>query len=147
MKAYTLIEVIIVIGVLAILTGLTSLSVVSFGQAGDTLTAQTMVQAALKEARANSLAGLDDKSWGVHLEAERVIIFADSGAGFNLNDSSNSVRVLPGKTSLAWEIADGGAEIEFLRLVGKTNEPGTMTITGTGTDVKTVTVNAEGMIE
>lgn len=146
-KAYTLIEILIVIGVLAILTGLASLSIVSFSKSGDIDTSHSIVAGALKEARANSIANIDDKIWGVYLEAERVIVFADSGAGYNPSDPGNSVRILASHTSLSWNLAGGGANIEFNKRTGQTVNEGTVTISGSSPGVKKITVNSEGMIE
>ncbi len=147
MKGYTLIEVIIVVGVLAIMTGLASLSLVSFGQAGDIETAQTMVLGALKEAQANSEAQIDDKLWGVHLETGRVVIFADSGSGYAANAKENSVRVLPNKTNLSWNLTDGGDSLEFSIRSGKPINPGMITLSGTAAKTQELTINAQGMIE
>lgn len=147
MKGYTLIEVIIVVGVLAILTGLASLSLVSFGQAGDIETAQTIVGGALKEAQANSMADIDDKSWGVHLETNRVVIFSDSGSGYVANASTNSVRVLPNKTSLSWNLTGGGDSLEFSVRTGQPINPGTITLSGAAAKTQSLTINAQGMIE
>ncbi len=146
MKAYTLIEILIVIGVLAILTGLASLSIVSFSKSGDIETSQAIVLGALKEARGNSIANIDDKAWGVYLEAERVIVFASSGAGYNPADPSNSVRVLASHTGLSWELGGGGEQIEFAQKTAKTANSGTITVTGSSSN-KNIIINSEGMIE
>lgn len=146
-KAYTLIEILIVIGVLMILTGLASLSIVSFGKSSDMETSATIVAGALKEARANSGAIVDDKAWGVHLENKRVIIFADSGGGYNPGDTSNLVKILGTNTSISWNLAGGGAEILFVKRTGKTDNSGTITVSGSSPGVKTIDINSEGMIE
>ncbi len=147
MKAYTLIEVLIVVGVLAIMTGLASLSVVSFGQSGDIEAARAVVGGALKEAQADSMANFDNHPWGVHLEADRVIIFGDNGSGFVPGAATNSVRVLPNKTSLSWDLTAGGANIGFLLRTGKPDNPGTITFIGTAPGTQQLTINSEGMME
>ena len=147
MKAYTLIEMLIVIAVLMVLTGLSSLSIVSFGQATDIDTAKTMVAGALKEARADSMADLNDKAWGIHLETGRLIIFPDSGTGFNPADKTNSVRVLPGKTSLAWDLIAGGENLLFRQRTGQVQNYGTLTVVSEAAEARTIIINQEGMIE
>ena len=146
-KAYTLIEILIVIGVLAILTGLASLSLVSFSKSGDLDTTRVIVIGALQEARANSVADIDDKTWGVHLEGDRVVVYANSGGGYNPSDPSNSARVLASHTLLSWDLAGGGANIEFDKRTGKTLNEGTVTISGSSPGVKTIDINSEGMIQ
>lgn len=147
MKAYTLIEMLIVIAVLMVLTGLSSLSIVSFGQATDIDTAKTMVAGALKEARADSMADLSDKAWGVHLESGRLIIFSDNGAGFNAADKTNSVRVLPGKTNLSWDLTEGGENLEFRQRTGQVQNFGTLTVASADGTTREIFINQEGMIE
>lgn len=146
-KAYTLIEVLIVVGVLALLTGLASLSVVSFGQTGDIEAARAVVSGALKESQANSMAEEDQEPWGVHFESARVVIFRDSGSGFIAGASSNIVRVLPNKTTLSWALSSGGDTLEFSLRTGKPDKPGTITFQGSAPQTQTLTINSEGMIE
>lgn len=146
-KAYTLIEILIVIGVVAILTGLASLSMVSFGKSGDLETSRVMVIGGLREAQANSLAVLNDKAWGLHLEVNRAIIFTDSGSGFVPGDPNNQVRLLSTGTSAKWDLAGGGQDILFIKRTGKTANFGTISLSGSAADTKTITVNQEGLIE
>ena len=146
-SAYTLIELLIVIGVLAILTGLASLSMVSFSKGSEIEATSAIVSGALKEAKANSLADINDQTWGVYLENERVIVFADSGGGYNPGDPNNSARVLANKTSLSWSLTGGGERIEFAKRTGITSNDGTITITGQAASTKTISINSEGMIE
>ena len=147
MKAYTLIELLIVIGVLAILTGMASLSMVSFSQGSDIETTTTIVAGALKEARANSMADIDDKTWGLFLENNRVIVFADDGGGFVPGDASNSYRILANHTGLSWNLAGGGQAVEFIKRTGETTNDGEVTITGQAVAPKVISINGQGMIE
>ena len=147
MKGYTLIELLIVVGVLAILTGLSALSMVSFSKSSDIETSATIVKGALSEARAGSMADIDDKTWGVYLEPNRAILFADSGSGYNPSDPSNSVRIISNQTSLSWGLAGGGNIIEFSKRTGKTAEGGTITCSGESVNTKTLNINSEGLIE
>lgn len=146
MKAYTLIELIIVIGILAILTGLASLSIVSFGSSSEMENSKAIVQSALSEARSNSMADLDDKSWGVHLEADRVIIYSNSGSGFIPGNPGNIIRPLASHTSQSWALASGD-EIEFAKRTAKVANSGTITFSGATLSGQTLVVNEEGMIE
>jgi len=146
-KSYTLIEVIIVVGVLAILTGLASLSLVSFSQAGDIEAAKTIVGGALREAQANSEARIDDKPWGVYLETNRVVIFSDSGSGYVANAPTNSTRVLPNKTTLSWNLTGGGDDLEFSLRSGQPTKTGTITFSGSAAKTQVLTINTQGMIE
>jgi len=146
-SAYTLIELLIVIGVLAILTGLASLSLVSFGKASDTETSKTIISGALREARANSMADVEDNIWGLHFENERVIIFADSGSGYNPSSPSNSFRLIAAHNTITWQLNGGGADLEFAKRTGGTVNYGQITITGQSSAEKIITVNSQGAVE
>jgi len=147
LKAYTLIELLIVIGILAILTGLASLSMVSFSKGTDIDTTASIVSGALKEARGNSMADIDDKTWGVYLEDSRAIVYSHSGGGFNPSDPNNSPRVLASHTSLSWNLAGGGEHIEFTKRTGAVLNDGTISISGQSVATKIISVNSQGMIE
>ena len=136
--AYTLIEMLIVIGVLAILTGLASLSVVSFGKGSDIDSTVAIVSSALQEARANSLAEIEDQAWGLQLEPQRVVLY---GGGVN------QVKVIASQTNLSWNLVAGGNTIEFSKRTGQVTNEGTITIKGQAANQKTIVVNQEGMIE
>lgn len=146
-KAYTLIELIIVIGVLALLTGLASLSIVSYGQIADTETTKNIIRESLKQARANSMADVDEKVWGVHLESDRLVIFADAGGGYNPSAPNNATKPLANHTSASWSLSGGGDNVEFAKRTGRTVNDGTITVSGSGQATKTVTINSEGLIE
>lgn len=147
MKAYTLIELIIVIGVLALLTGLASLSIVSYGQSADTETTKNIIRESLKQARANSMADVDEKDWGVHLEIDRLVIFADAGSGYNPSDPNNATKPYANHTSASWGLTGGGDNVEFAKRTGKTSNDGTITVSGSGQGTKTIIINSEGMVE
>ncbi|MBM2820875.1 MAG: hypothetical protein HW405_635 [Candidatus Berkelbacteria bacterium] len=146
-KSYTLIEILIVIGILAILTGLASLSIVSFGKSSDIDTSKTIVVGAFKEARAQSMAVVDDKSWGVHLETNKAVIYADSGSGYSPSDQANYSKVLETNTTLTWILTGGGAEVLFEKRTGKTQNSGTITLSGSAAVSREIIINSEGMIE
>ncbi len=145
-RAYTLIELLIVISVLMILVGLSSLSIVSFGKASDVGISLQVVKSGFLEARSNSISDLDDKPWGVHLEGGKAIVYPDSGAGYNPSDPSNMTKLLSSNTLMTWTI-EGGDDVLFTKRTAKTTNTGTITFTGSSPGGKTITINSEGLIE
>jgi len=139
-NAYTLIELLIVIGILAVLTGLSSLSLVSYSKSADIGTSKTIVMQTLLQARGNSMADVDDKTWGVHLETNRVILF--SGASYNPNDGTNQVKPISGGTSINTSLSD----VIFAKRTGATANTGDITITGQSSNAVTIMINEQGNI-
>ena len=145
-KAFTLVEIIIAISVLMILTGLGALSLVSSGKSSSLEQAKSLTIVALREAQTNSLTGLDGLAWGVLLEENRLIIFADSGSGFQAGDSKNQPRILPAGAILSWDINGAGAEILFDPRSGKTANFGTLTVSDGNLSVN-INLSQEGVID
>ncbi|KKQ74292.1 MAG: hypothetical protein US94_C0008G0007 [Berkelbacteria bacterium GW2011_GWB1_38_5] len=145
-KGYTLIELLIVIAVLMILVGFSSLGIVSYSKASDVDSSKTIVVQALLEAQANSMAEVDDKAWGVHLENNRVVIFADSGTGFIEGAVGNQNKTLANNTAASWSLVSGGAEVLFSKRIGKTSNSGSITISGASPNDIMIEINSEGRI-
>ena len=147
-EGFTLIEVLIVIGVMALLVGLSSLSLVSFGKGSELDSARTSVVQALRESQSNSLANLGNNPWGVHFEANKVVIFQDTGSGYNPGDSvNNRTKVMPKGVTISWSLTGGTDYLMFDKGLGTTLNNGTVTITSTANTTATVTINKEGMID
>lgn len=146
-KAFTLIEAIIVISVITLLVGLTSLSMVNFGKSSEIDSGRTMVMQSLREAQSNSLANLGDNPWGVHFEVDKVVIFQDTGTGYNPSDSANLVKLMPKGISLAPNLTGGTANLFFDKGKGTTIVTGEITLTSTATTNAIITINNEGRID
>jgi len=145
-KSFSLIEVLVIIAVIAILVGLSSLNLVSFGRASEVDAGRVEVVQALREAQSNSMANLGANPWGVHFESAKVVIFQDGGAGFDPNDSQNNrVKIMPKGISLSWIFTGGGDNLMFEKGTGQTLNSGTVTVSGnTSIEIK---INKEGMID
>jgi len=85
-------------------------------------------------------------AWGVHLEENRLIIFADSGSGFQEEDVRNQPRLLPSGAVLSWSITGGGAEIFFSPRTGQTPNFGTLTL-NFGDSSADISLSPEGVID
>jgi len=144
-KAVTLIELLIVISVMLILTGLAIFNLRSIEGRANIDQAKTIVVAALREAQSNSRAVIDDQSWGVHLEANKITIFADSGSGFNPADSKNKAKLLGDNITCENALSGGGNDILFKKRTGQTDQPGAITLSD-GSGAKEITINSEGSI-
>ncbi|MEK7610642.1 MAG: prepilin-type N-terminal cleavage/methylation domain-containing protein [Patescibacteria group bacterium] len=144
---FTLIEMLMVIGLLALAVGIVLAPFVSFrsqqalsGGAGE-------LAALITSARAKTLASEGDTVYGVHLEVSRATLFA--GSTYVAGAASNQVLELNSLLTLSTiSLNGGGVDMIFNRLTGKTSQSGTLTVT-LSSDVaqaKTVTVSATGVI-
>lgn len=145
-KAFTLIEAVIVISILGLLAGLSSLSLVNFGKGSELENARTVVASSLRTAQSNSLANLGDNPWGVHFESDKVVIFQDAGSGFDLNDSTNQTKTLPKGTTVSVNFG-GPSDLIFEQNSSSTLTPGTVTLSSTANTNEEIVINAEGMID
>ncbi len=147
-KGFTLIEAIIVISIITLLVGLTSLSMVNFGKSSEIDSGRTMVVQALREAQSNSLANLGDNPWGVHFEVDKVVIFQDTGTGYNPADSANNrVKLMPKGVSLTPNLTGATLSLFFNKGKGTTLISGDITLTSTATTNAVITINNEGRID
>lgn len=119
---YTLVEIIVVIGIIALLATI-STSVYSNFSANEKLKIATMgVVEAIRHAQANTQSGKGDSSWGVKVFSDSVIIF--KGSGYASKDSSydQSFNFSGGV------VASGLSEIVFAKVTGSTINTGTITL-------------------
>lgn len=145
MKGFTLIEALIVMAVLVVLVGISSINLVSFGRGTNLDNGKTIISQALKLARSNSMANLSDVRWGVHLESNKIVIF--SGNTYNSPDSQNQIKPLPNNATLSWNITGGGQDILFDKNKSTTAIFGSLTLSSPTNQNATINLNSEGMID
>jgi prepilin-type N-terminal cleavage/methylation domain-containing protein len=147
-RAFTLIELLIVIGVMGLLVGLSSLSLVSFGKGSELDSGRTTVVQALREAQSDSLANLGNNPWGVHFETNKVVIYQDTGSGYNPADiANNRTKLFPKGVVASWNLTGGTNYLLFDKGLGTTLNNGSITISSTANTTATITINSEGMID
>lgn len=144
-KAFTLIEALVVIAILAVVASFASVNLISFGKNANQDNSKVVVEQALRQAQSNSMANINDVSWGLHLAADQAVIF--SGSSFNPADSQNQVKLLSSGSTLNWTLDGGGDDILFDQGKSSTNDFGQITINSGANSNSTVTINSEGMIE
>ena len=81
-----------------------------------------------------------DSAWSVEVQTSAVTLF--KGTVFASRDTSYDETItLPGRVT-----ASGLGEVRFAILTGLPNTTGTVTLTSNASETKTVTINAEGMV-
>jgi len=146
-KAFSLIEVLVVLAIVAIITGIV------FSNFGESRSKNVLdkttqsIAAFIEETRALSLSARDGYKYGVRFATSTLVRFRGdtyiSGAQSNkIYDFDDSVLI--STTSLA----NSGYDLIFDKLKGIPNTSGTLYITQNGiTDVKKIYINANGVVE
>ena len=144
-SGFTLLEIIVVVAILGIIL-LTVLPQFSKSRETQVLnSAVGDVLSSLNQARAQTLASLDSSSYGVHFQADKVIIF--KGAVFSAEDPDNqAVAILePAMIEDVTLNGVGGSsgELYFARISGSPSKSGTVTL-ATPNAFRIITISATG---
>jgi prepilin-type N-terminal cleavage/methylation domain-containing protein len=144
-NGFTLIELLVVIAIFAILSTLGLFFSMDFYRTyGANAEVNTLVSA-LAKARNQSLANINEKEHGVHVETDKYIVFERSVYGALASDD----LVIPSGSSA---VPAGVTTIIFERLTGKARQdngsacPCTVNLTSQSI-TKTIVVNSEGGLE
>lgn len=141
-KGFTLIEVLLVAAILGIIAVVAMASWASFSDSTALGNNAKMIEAKIKLAKSYSLSALNDKNYGVHLDAGSLTIFP-ADAPYNPLGADNQASPLTDGV----EIYDGvGNDIVFARLTGATANSGTIgiRIIAKPEKTKTITINSQG---
>ena len=147
-RGLTLIEILVVVVILAIIS---IFSINALMASGNTQALDKDVKgiiAVLDQARSNTLTSQGNSQYGVHFEADKVVLF--KGTTYSSSDSNNRDAGLSGQTTLSSISLSGGAvNVVFARLTGKPNVTGTITVQSErqSTLTKTITIYATGISE
>lgn len=143
-RGFTLIELVVVIGVMALVGTLALVSFVNSRRVRDLAASGQNVLSVLRVAQGKSLAGESGVPWGVRLEASRFILF--SGASF-AGSPTTTAYALPASVEITnIALAGGGTEAVFRRLDGRTDQPGSfdVRVIGSTGQLFSVTLDASG---
>ncbi len=125
-KGFTLIEVLVALGIMMILLGVSAMGFSSFRDYFLLRITVQDVQTAILNARSATLASGGDSVHGVHIEATKLVSF--SGDTYTVGSPSNVELVFPG-TVTASSTSGIGSDVIFMRLTGRTQASGTITLT------------------
>jgi len=140
-KGFTLLEITLSIGLLAILSVIALPVYRSFQLNTESANTSTIVAQSMRRASALSRAGQDDTTWGVNVQPGTVTVFR--GASYATRDTTYDEDFdIPSNVSVS-----GLSEVVFDALTGNSASTGVLTLTDVNGGVKTVTVNENGMVE
>ena len=147
-KGFTLLEIVIVLGVVMIIAAMAITSLGRFSKNAALDAARQDIITALHEARELTLSSKDATVYGVHVETDRVVRF--TGALFATSTPSNVVYLFdPRVRMVSLTFIGGGSDVIFRRLTGESNKSGAIVVAVYGSDNlrSTTTVSLSGIIQ
>ena len=142
MRAFTLIETLIVITIIAVLAG-ASVPFYSYFQNFSVIeSVKQEVLENMRLAQSKAKAGVNDSAFGLYFSGGQYVIYqGDTYAG--RDQSQDFVNELPANV-----VFSGLAEITFSKNIGQPSNNGTIILTNTSTNIqKQIIVNSQGLID
>lgn len=139
---FTLVEVLLVLGIIGVLAGLTIPLVASLPATTNLQTAAESLASQLRRAQARAVAGWNGHAWGVAFFADRATVFA--GSSFSARDPlEDEETILPATVSLTSAL---GSEVNFSP-AGLPSAAGDLTLANSDATVAVVSLGSGGAIE
>lgn len=152
-NGFTLLEILIAIGIFAIMLSIAVVVTMSFSDTVNLDNSGKIIGTNVKLAKTRSIGALNNTNYGVHFESDRVIVFA--GDDFVSGDLTNKVTDLPDDVEIFFDNIDlaenpteSGYNVVFSRLTGVTDNYGTVEIRliSNPSEVKQIVINREGQV-
>ena len=147
-KGFTLLEVLIVVGILALLVTLSAKPLLSFYRNIRFQGAVENVLTMLDEARKSTLSSYNSSQYGVHFETNRTVLFR--GDTFTEPNPENDEYIFSDIIEISSStFSGGGDDVVFERITGETANGGVLEIvllTASSTR-KIITIHTSGLVE
>lgn len=123
---FTLLEVVIMVGILGILALLVSLSLQNLVEGVSLNTITQTVFSSIQLARSKTLASHNDTVYGIHFDTNQYVIF--EGSTYSSGAATNEVYSLSSDYEFFNIDLSGGSTVVFERITGAADKPGTVGI-------------------
>jgi len=140
-NGFTFIEVMIVIGVVALMAGLSIPIYQSFLVSSVLEDTTREVVQTLRSAQSKAMASEQLSDFGVHLEANKFVLFR--GNIYNPADPENEEVILP---TILTMIPSFGSEVVYTSISGETLDIGSISINTSQGNTRTITINSLGVV-
>lgn len=139
-NGFTLIEILLSVGIISLLVGASLPVYVSFQTRNDLEVTTQSVVSMLRRAQTYARAGNGDSQWGVAVQAGSATLF--KGAAFTSRDTAyDEIAIISSATSVS-----GLGEIVFAKLSAAPSTTGSITLSATTNDTRMITINGKGMV-
>jgi prepilin-type N-terminal cleavage/methylation domain-containing protein len=137
---FTLVELLLSVVIIGLLTGLSLPVYESFVRRNDLDLAGQNLAMALRRAETYARASNYDSAWSVEIQTSGITLF--QGVTFaSRNTAYDETVTIPGSIT-----PSGLGEIQFTKFSAAPNTTGTITLTSSTNDTRTVTINAKGAV-
>jgi prepilin-type N-terminal cleavage/methylation domain-containing protein len=139
-KGFTLVEVLLSIAVIAVIAVFSVPVFQRFQVKNDLDIAASTTAQSLRRSQVLAQAVDGDTTWGVKILSGSIVIF--KGASYAARDTSfDETTTFPSSIT-----PSGLDEVVFSKLFGEPSSTGSVTLTSSNADVRTVTINAKGTV-
>lgn len=148
-RGFTLVEIMVVIGILSLLILVVSVNIRSFQTHSQVTQAAEELASILREAQSRSMAVVNGQNHGIHFDEDSNAYTLFEGTVFSEGAPTNVVYSLDISIELtSVSLADAGSDVVFEKLTGSTTDSGLVTIASKldGSVNQTVTITNEGKI-
>lgn len=138
-QGFTLLEMLLSVSILTLLVGIASPIYGAFVNRNDLdLTAQSIAQQ-LRRAQTYARSVSYDDQWGVSVQSSQAVLYRGTSYAARTTAFDES-------TTISNITMSGLTEVNFAKLSATPNTTGTITLTASTGDVRTITINAKGMV-
>lgn len=139
-------EILMVVAILGILTGIIINSTLNFRRGAALSTETERVVAILNQARTQTLSSLNGLAYGVYFTTDTVTIF--SGSPYVAGSGGEQIFNLDPQVTISSINLGGGQAVGFARLSGRASASGNLTLTTTGgnNQSRIIIINQSGIV-
>jgi type II secretory pathway pseudopilin PulG len=134
-------ELLLSITIIGILAGLSAPFYETFVRRNDLDITTQQLSSALRRAQSYARVGDMDSAWSVEIAGGNITLFKGTSYGSRDTNYDESTDIPDSITP------SGISEVQFAKFTSLPNATGTFTLTSSTNDVRTVVVNAQGMVQ
>lgn len=143
-QGFTLIEILVVLVIISIITGISVATFVNMNRGAILREASSNVYDALTSARGRTLSSQNNTVYGVRMSTSSIIRF--EGSTYTPGNTSNTVYLFNSAVSATSSLITQGKDIIFQRLNGEPSATGTVYIRN-GISTSTIIIHGSGLVE